>query len=116
MEGAWFDDERVKLSKERIDKTGYFGEVNVETPPVPGTSDQVDVNINVTEKSTGNISLGVGYSQSEGVILSASISQSNIFGSGKFVSLQVNTGKINRDPGLQLYQPLLYGRWHQPGL
>ncbi|MBL0165805.1 MAG: outer membrane protein assembly factor BamA [Propionivibrio sp.] len=96
MEGAWFDDERVKLSKERIDKTGYFGEVNIETPPVPGTSDQVDVNINVTEKSTGNISLGVGYSQSEGVILSASISQANIFGSGKFVSAQVNTGKINQ--------------------
>jgi outer membrane protein insertion porin family len=96
MEGAWFDDERVKLSKERIDKTGYFGEVNVETPPVPGTSDQVDVNINVTEKSTGNIALGVGYSQSEGVILSASVSQANIFGSGKFVSLQVNTGDINR--------------------
>lgn len=96
MEGAWFDDERVKLSKERIDKTGYFGEVNVETPPVPGTSDQVDVNINVTEKTTGNIALGVGFSQAEGVILSASISQANIFGSGKFVSAQVNTGKINR--------------------
>ncbi|WP_301102771.1 outer membrane protein assembly factor BamA [Propionivibrio sp.] len=105
MEGAWYDDERVKLSKERIDKTNYFGEVNVETPPVPGTTDQVDVNFNVTEKSTGNISLGAGYSQSEKLILSGSISQSNIFGSGKFVSLQLNTGKINRAIGVSYTNP-----------
>jgi len=105
MEGAWYDDERVKLSRERIDKTDYFGEVNVETPPVPGTTDQVDVNINVTEKSTGNLSVGAGYSQSEGVILSGSISQSNIFGSGKFMSLQLNTGKINRTIGVSYTNP-----------
>ena len=74
MEGAWYDDERVKLSKERIDKTDYFGEVNVETPPVPGTTDQIDINVSVTEKSTGSISLGAGFSQSEGVILSGAIS------------------------------------------
>ena len=96
MEGGWYDDERVKLSKQRIDKTDYFSEVTVETPPVPGTTDQVDVNFNVTEKSTGNVSLGIGYSQVENVMLSAAISQANIFGSGKFASLQVSTGKINR--------------------
>ncbi|MBS1228755.1 MAG: outer membrane protein assembly complex, YaeT protein [Proteobacteria bacterium] len=105
MEGGWYDDERVKLSKERIDKTNYFGEVNVETPPVPGTTDQVDVNFNVTEKSTGNISLGAGYSQAENVMLSGSISQSNIFGSGKFVSIQVATGSINRAIGLSYTNP-----------
>jgi outer membrane protein insertion porin family len=55
MEGAWYDDERVRLSKERIDKTDYFGEVNVETPPVPGTTDQIDINVSVTEKTNGNI-------------------------------------------------------------
>ena len=105
MEGAWFDDKLVKLSRERIDKTDYFGEVNVETPPVPGTTDQLDVNVAVTEKSTGNISVGAGFSQSEGVILSGSISQSNIFGSGKFVSLQINTGKINRAIGVSYTNP-----------
>lgn len=83
MEGAWYDDGRVKLSRERIDKTNYFGEVNVETPPVPGTTDQVDVDIHVTEKSTGSISLGAGFSQSEKLVLSGSVSQANIFGSGK---------------------------------
>lgn len=105
MEGGWYDDERVKLSRQRIDKTDYFGEVNVETPPVPGTTDQVDVNITVTEKSTGNVSVGAGYSQSEGVILSGAISQSNIFGSGKLVSLQLNTGKINRAIGVGYTNP-----------
>ena len=105
MEGAWYDDERVKLSKERVDKTNYFGEVNVETPPVPGTTDQVDVNINVTEKTTGTISVGAGYSQSEGIILSGSISQANIFGSGKTASLQLNTGKINRTIGVSYTDP-----------
>lgn len=105
MEGGWFDDERVKLSKQRVDKTDYFSEVNVETPPVPGTTDQVDVNVNVTEKSTGNISLGAGYSQSEKMVLSGSISQANIFGSGKFVSLGINTGKINRTIALSYNNP-----------
>jgi len=105
MEGAWYDDERVKLSKQRIDKTDYFSEVTVETPPVPGTTDQIDVNYNVTEKSTGNISVGAGYSQSEKIILSGSISQANIFGSGKFVSVQVGTGKINRALGLSYNNP-----------
>ncbi len=105
MEGAWYDDERVKLSRERIDKTDYFSEVNVETPPVPGTTDQVDVNINVSEKSTGSISAGVGYSQSEGVILSGSITQANIFGSGRMVGLQLNTGKINRAVAIKYNNP-----------
>lgn len=105
MEGAWYDADRVNLSRERIDKTSYFGEVNVETPPVPGTTDQVDVNVNVTEKSTGNISLGAGYSSSEKVILSGSISQANLFGSGKFLALQVNTGKLNRTIGLNYTNP-----------
>jgi outer membrane protein insertion porin family len=105
MEGAWYDAERVSLSRQRIDKTAYFGEVTVETPPVPGTTDQVDVNFNVTEKSTGNISLGAGFSSSEKLILSGSISQANLFGSGKFLSVQMNTGKLNRNIGLSYTNP-----------
>lgn len=96
IEGAFYDADKVKLSKQRIDKTDYFKEVTVETPPVPGTTDQVDVNVNVEEKNTGSISVGAGYSSAEGIILSGSISQSNLFGSGKFASLSINTGKINR--------------------
>jgi outer membrane protein insertion porin family len=105
MEGAWYDAERVALSRQRIDKTNYFGEVIVETPPVPGTTDQVDVNINVAEKSTGNISLGAGFSSSEKLILSGSVSQANLFGSGKFLSVQLNTSKLNRNIGLSYTNP-----------
>ena len=105
MEGGWYDDEKVKLSRERVDKTDYFGEVNVETPPVPGTTDQIDVNVSITEKSTGSISLGAGYSQAEKVVLSGSISQSNVFGSGKFASVQLSTGKINSALGFSYTNP-----------
>ncbi|MDR0378738.1 MAG: outer membrane protein assembly factor BamA [Candidatus Accumulibacter sp.] len=105
MEGAWYNDEQVRLSKQRIDRTDYFSEVAVDTPPVPGTTDQIDVNFNVTEKTTGNITLGAGYSQSEKLILSGSISQANIFGSGKFASVQVGTGRINRAIGFSYNNP-----------
>jgi outer membrane protein insertion porin family len=96
MEGGWYDADRVALSKQRVDKLGFFQDVTVETPAVPGTADQVDVNVNVTEKATGNLMLGIGFSTTEKVVLSGSIAQNNIFGSGKNVSAQVNTGKINK--------------------
>lgn len=96
MEGGWYDADRVALSKQRVDKLGFFQDVTVETPAVPGTADQLDVNVNVTEKPTGNLMLGVGFSSTEKLILSGSIAQNNIFGSGKNVSTQLNTGKINK--------------------
>ncbi|WP_153115584.1 outer membrane protein assembly factor BamA [Rhodocyclus tenuis] len=105
MEGAWYDADRVTLSRQRIDKTNYFSEVSVETPPVPGTTDQVDVNVKVAEKSTGNISLGAGFGSGQGLILSGSIAQANLFGSGKFVSVQLNTSKIYRTIGLSYTNP-----------
>ncbi len=96
LEASLFDTDKVALSKQRLDRLGYFQEVNVETPPVPGTADQVDVNINVTERPTGNIMLGAGFSSTEKLVLSGAISQQNVFGSGKHVNLQMNTGKINQ--------------------
>jgi outer membrane protein insertion porin family len=95
MEGAWYDGEKITRSRTRVDRLGFFEEVNVETPPVPGTTDQVDVNINVKEKPTGNLLLGAGFSSSEKLVLSGSVSQNNLFGSGKALALQINTGKVN---------------------
>lgn len=96
MEGAWYDGEKISKSRERVDKLGYFDEVNVETPAVPGTTDQVDVNVNVKEKPTGNIMLGAGFSSSEKFVVSGSVSQNNLFGSGKHLSVNANSGKINK--------------------
>ncbi|MDR3324146.1 MAG: outer membrane protein assembly factor BamA [Zoogloeaceae bacterium] len=105
MEGGWFNAEQVTLSRERVDKLGYFSEVTVETPPVQGTADQVDVELNVTEKPTGNVMVGAGFSQSEKFMLSGAISQENIFGSGKHLTLGLNTSQLNRNISLSYTDP-----------
>lgn len=95
MEGAWYDGEKIKKSRARVDKLGYFDEVTVETPAVPGTTDQVDLHVNVKEKPTGNLMLGAGLSSSEGLVFSGSVNQQNLFGSGKHVGVGFNTSKVN---------------------
>ncbi len=95
-ESAWFDSEKVRLSRDRIDRLGFFESVTVETPPVPSAPDQVDVNVTVKERPTGNISLGAGYSSTEGLVLTAGLAQQNLFGSGNALSLEINTSSANR--------------------
>jgi outer membrane protein insertion porin family len=96
FERSWYDGEKIKLSRDRVDRLGYFTEVGIQTPEVPGTNDQVDLNMNVTEKPTGNISLGAGFSSSEKLILSGSLNQENAFGSGNSIGIDVNTSKRYR--------------------
>ncbi|HUX23282.1 MAG TPA: outer membrane protein assembly factor BamA [Burkholderiales bacterium] len=105
LEGAYYDADKIQKSKERLDRLGYFTDVQVETPPVPGTSDQVDVNFKIKEKPTGAITIGAGFSSTEKLILSGSITQQNIFGSGKHITLQVSTSRINRNLGLSYTNP-----------
>src|SRR5690606_22211157 len=96
QEAAWYDADSIRTSRDRVDRLGFFTEVDVSTEPVPGTADQIDVNVDVKEKPTGLVNLGVGYGSTDKVILSAGISQDNIFGSGNTLSLQVNTSKTHR--------------------
>jgi len=105
LEGAYYDGEKIRKSKERLERLAYFSEVDVDTPAVPGASDQVDVNFKVKEKSTGMIMLGAGFSTTEKIILSGSVTQQNIFGSGKHMALQLNTSKINKNIGLSYTDP-----------
>ena len=100
LEGAYYDASRIQLSKRRIDRTQYFADVNVDTRPVEGVTDQVDVNYTVKEKL-----LGAGFSSSERFVVSSSISQSNVFGSGKFVSASVSTGNVNTNYALSYLDP-----------
>jgi outer membrane protein insertion porin family len=95
MEGAWFSTSRVKKSKQRIDRLGFFADVNLDTSAVSGTNDQVDLNIRVAEKSTGNFQIGAGYG-SEGLTFSGGVTQSNLFGTGNYLSTQINTSKVNQ--------------------
>jgi outer membrane protein insertion porin family len=90
MEAAWFSTELVKESRERLQRLGYFDEVNIETPAVPGSADQVDVNVTVKEKPSGNLLAGIGYSQSQGIIFNTSINQNNFLGTGKRVGFSFN--------------------------
>jgi outer membrane protein insertion porin family len=105
LEGAWFDTEKAQKSKQRVDKLDFFSEVNIETPAVQGSPDQVDVNVGVKEKSTGNFSVGAGVANGEGLILTAAITQANLFGTGNYLSTQVNTSKINRVASVSYTNP-----------
>ncbi|MGG1943291.1 outer membrane protein assembly factor BamA [Trinickia sp. NRRL B-1857] len=96
LESSWFDSSRLALSKDRINRLGYFTDVDVTTVPVSGTSDQVDVDVKVKEKPTGAITLGAGFSSTDKVVLSAGISQDNVFGSGTSLSVNVNTARSYR--------------------
>lgn len=105
LEGAYYDTSKIQLSRRRIDRTSFFSEVTVETQPVEGSADQVDVVYSVKEKPTGALLLGVGFSSVEQIAVSASITQSNIFGTGKFLSANVNSGSVNQVYSLSYVDP-----------
>ncbi len=105
LESSWYSLEKIARSKERLQRTTYFSEVNIETPAVPGTTDQVDVNVTVTERNTGTLNFGVGYSAAERLTVQASISQANIFGTGNLTSFQVNNGRVNKVYSLSYVNP-----------
>lgn len=105
IEGGWYSGEKITLSRNRLNRLGYFTEVNIETPPVQGTTDQVDLNVSVVEKPTGNVMAGAGFGSGEGLILSGSVSKDNIFGSGRQVTAQVNSSKLNTVYALSYTDP-----------
>ena len=96
LESAWYDGRKIKLSRDRVDRLGYFSDVSIDSAEVPGTADQVDLTITVKEKATGAISVGAGFSSADKLSLTASIKQDNIFGSGNYLGLEVNTSKFNK--------------------
>jgi outer membrane protein insertion porin family len=96
MESSWYDGEKIRLSKDRVSRLGYFKDVDIDTQEVAGTPDQVDLNVNVTEKPTGMLTLGAGFSSTEKVTLTFGIQQDNVFGSGQNLGFQVSTSKFNQ--------------------
>jgi len=105
MEGGWFSTSKIKKSKQRLDRLGFFGATNVETQPVSGSSDQLDLNLSVEEKPTGNFQIGAGFSNGEGITLLAGVTQSNLFGTGNSLSTQINTSKINQTLSVSYTNP-----------
>ncbi len=105
FEGAWYNGGLIKLSKERVDRLGFFKDVDIDTNEVPGAPDQVDLVINVTEKPTGNLLVGAGYSNAEKLTFTASVKQENVFGSGNYLGIELNTSKYNRTIVLSTVDP-----------
>ena len=105
FESSWFDSDKVELTKKRLGRLGYFTETDITTDDVPGSADQVDVQVKVKEKPTGAITIGAGFSTTEKLILSAGINQDNAFGTGTSVGLNFSLGKINQNLTLSNYDP-----------
>ncbi len=87
LEAAWYDGDKISLSRDRVNRLGYFTEVTVDTQEIAGAPDQVDLLFSVTEKPTGSVSLGAGFSSAEKVALSFGIQQENAFGSGNYLAV-----------------------------
>ena len=105
LEGSWYSTKKLQRSKQRIDMLGFFSEVEIDTKPIDGVPDQVELDIKVAERATGNINLGIGYSTSERLLLSAGVTQQNIFGSGNALSLAVETGEVNQSYSISYTNP-----------
>ena len=105
FESSWFDSDKIDLSKKRLGRLGYFTETDITSEDVPGSPDQVDVNVKVTEKPTGAVTIGAGFSSTEKLILSAGINQDNAFGTGTSVGLNASVGKISQNLTLSNYDP-----------
>ncbi len=105
IEGGWISTKKIERSKIRLQRLGYFEDVNVETPAVPGTNDQVDVNFSVKERPSGNLLFGLGFSQTQGLIFNTNVTQDNFLGSGKRISFDFNNSEVNRRFGLGYTNP-----------
>lgn len=105
LESSWYDSEKIRLSRDRVDRLGFFTQVAVDTQEVPDAPDQVDLVIAVQEKPTGNLSIGAGYSQSEKLSFVAGIQQENVFGSGNYLGFNINTSKFNQQLSITTVNP-----------
>ena len=104
-EASWFSQEKLDISKQRLTRTQFFESVTIETPTIPGTSDQVDVNVIVEETNTGKFNIGAGVSSSEGIVGTLGLSQSNFLGTGNRVSTSLSLGGVNKVYSLSFTDP-----------
>ena len=105
FEGAQASVEKIDLSKLRLQRLGFFSDVKVDKTRVPGTADQVDLNVAVTEQASGSISASLGYSQNAGLVFGANVSQSNFLGTGNRVSVGLNRSDVRDSYNLSFLDP-----------
>jgi len=112
FEDSWYDAGRIRLSRERVQRTGFFKQVQIDTVPVPNTADQVDLSLVVEELPTGSFNIGAGFSSTEKVVFTAGINESNLFGSGQSLSLNVNTSRLYQTLAISWTNPY----WRREGI
>lgn len=105
MEQTWLSNSLLSLSKERLKRLGFFEDVTIETKPVPGSTDEMDVVVTVKEKPSGSLTGGLGYSQTNGISLAASITEDNFLGTGKKVTFALNNSKYTKNYQLSYFNP-----------
>lgn len=105
FESSWYDGPKIKLSRDRVDRLGFFSDVTVDNSEVPGTSDQVDLTVSIKEKPTGNILLGAGFSSADKVSFTASVKQENVFGTGNYLGIEFNTSKSQQTISVSTVDP-----------
>ena len=105
LEGDWLSTKHVARSKTRLDRLDFFSGVNVKTVRIPGTSDQVNLNYHVVEKPTGSLQAGLGFSDTQGLILNLGISQNNFVGSGQNVGINIDTSDVTKQFSFNFTDP-----------
>ena len=105
FESSWYDGEKLRMSRDRVDRLGFFKDVQIESQEIPGNPDQVDINLTIVEKPTGNLTLGAGYSSADKLTFQFGIKQDNIFGTGNYLGVEFNTSKLNRALSLTTVDP-----------
>ena len=107
LEGSWYSQAAIDRSRIRLQRLGFFSKVEIDTPKVPGSDDQVDVTVNVEEQNSGQFTFGLGYSQVQGLIISAGVTQNNFFGTGDRVSVNAQRSAYLQRYSLSYYEPYL---------
>ena len=105
LEGAWVVNRDLDRSRQRLLQLGHFSEVRLETQPVPGTSDQVDVIVHVTERASGSLLLSAGYAQDRGALFNIAVTQENLFGTGNAASFTFNNSSSQKEYGISYTNP-----------
>lgn len=104
-EGALVNTENVKESERRLNMLGYFKDVKVDTQPVPGSDDQVDIKVDVTEAPSATLTAGIGYSDTDGFLINAGYNQPNFLGTGKNLGINFNTSDFERYYNINYFNP-----------
>ena len=105
LESSVFSAEKLRRSRERIARLGFFDDVNIDLTSVPGSIDQVDLSVSVKERATGNFMFGAGYDDSDGLFVLAEVHRGNLFGTGRELNVTAELSKVDQTFDIEYRNP-----------